>query len=84
MMFLVPIGYNFLSSAEDIDTIPPEIFNINCVTSNPLDTNPEYGWVNVSCDVIDNVAVSEVILNINNPVGTWNHIPMVLCSQGRF
>jgi hypothetical protein len=42
------------------DTIP-EIRNVCCISSTPKDTNPSFGWVNISCDFIcDNIAEASV------------------------
>ena len=58
------------------DETPPEISNIVITTSDPLDTGSAFGWVNITCDVIDNVAVAEVYLNFTNPDGPWNNVSM--------
>ncbi len=59
------------------DNTLPKISNIVRITSDPLDTDPLYGWVNISCTVIDNIAVSQVMLTILNPSSAWNNISMV-------
>jgi hypothetical protein len=66
------------------DATPPQISGVARTTSNPLDTNPVYGWVNVSCTVTDNVAVSQVILRIQNPSGSWNNVSMVASTAGKY
>lgn len=58
------------------DYSPPTISNISRTTSSPLDTNPSFGWVNITCSVEDNLAVSQVYLNITNPGGSFNNISM--------
>jgi len=78
----VDIGaFEFLSGG---DITPPQISAISVVTSNPLDTDPLYGWVNVSCTVTDNVAVSQVILQIHNPSGSWNNVSMTTGAAGKY
>jgi hypothetical protein len=71
---------NYDTSSTDTFTIaeltPPEISNIINLTSDPIDTDPAYGWVNVSCDVVDNIEVDEVSLNITNPDGSDNNVSM--------
>jgi len=62
----------------------PVITNIFLTSSNPLDTDPLYGWVNVSCTVTDNVAVSQVVLRIHNPDGSWNNVSMVTRTAGKY
>ena len=58
------------------DTNSPQITDISFVTSDPLDTDPLFGWVNVSCTVTDDTEVSQVILQINNPDSSWNNVAM--------
>jgi hypothetical protein len=64
------------------DNTPPQISGVTRVTSNPLDTHPSYGWVNVSCIVTDDVAVSQVVLRIHLPSGSWNNVTMTLRASG--
>ena len=58
------------------DETPPEISNIVITTSDPLDTDSAFGWINITCDILDNVAVDEVYLNITNPDGLWHNVSM--------
>jgi len=67
-----------------VDSTPPQISSIMRTTSNPLDTSAPYGWVNVSCIVTDNVAVSQVILRIHRPSDSWNNVSMVAGAAGRY
>jgi uncharacterized repeat protein (TIGR02543 family) len=64
------------------DNAAPVITNITKVTSNPLDTDPSFGWVNISCTVTDNVAVSQVLLRIHSPSGSWNNVSMTSRTSG--
>jgi hypothetical protein len=66
------------------DSTPPQLSGVTRTTSDPLDTNPSYGWVNVSCTVTDNVAVSQVILRIHTPSGSWNNVSMVTRAAGGY
>jgi len=59
------------------DTTLPEIKNIALTSSLPLDTNPAFGWVNITGDITDNVAVNHVALNITTPSGSFNNVSMV-------
>lgn len=70
--------------AHFLDAAPPQISGAARTTSDPLDTDPLYGWVNVSCTVTDNVAVSQVILRIHNLGGSWNNISMQAGSAGKY
>ena len=65
-------SYSFLIG----DSSAPVISNITRTTSNPLDTNPSFGWVNITCKVVDNVGVKAVYLNITRPNGTLYNISM--------
>ncbi len=65
-----------------MDVMPPQISGVTRLTSNPLDSDPSYGWVNVSCTVTDNVGVSQVILRIHNPSGSWNNVTMLSRTSG--
>jgi hypothetical protein len=55
---------------------PPEISNVSLTSSSVLDTDPSFGWVNITCDVTDNVEVCNVTLNITNPDGSWCNVSM--------
>jgi hypothetical protein len=54
----------------------PQISNIVTTTSNPLDTDSSYGWINITCEVTDNVAVNKVYLNITNTDGSYTNVSM--------
>ena len=50
------------------DTMAPTISNIDIIFSNPIDTDPLYGWEEISCDVIDTISgVKEVYLYLTYP-----------------
>lgn len=66
------------------DFSPPDISNIDIITSTPLDTDSTYGWVNITCTVVDNVEVTQVYLNITNPDDTRNNIPMVSAGSNNY
>jgi hypothetical protein len=74
----------YQQAAAPVDTTPPQITGVTRTTSNPLDTSASYGWVNVSCTVTDNVAVSSVILRIHTPSGAWNNVSMTVGSAGKY
>jgi len=59
--------------AHFIDSNSSEISNIDITTSNPLDTDSSFGWINITCIVTDNVAVNGVSLNITNSDGSYNN-----------
>ena len=56
-------NYNF----QIRDITHPIISNINITSSSPLDTNPSFGWINISGEVTDNTGINEVYLNITKP-----------------
>jgi hypothetical protein len=66
------------------DAAAPQITAITRTTSDPLDTDPLFGWVNVSCTITDNVAVSTVTLRIHNPSGSWNNVSMTTRTSGKY
>jgi hypothetical protein len=80
-----PVGLTFSGVAPDIGAYEfsstennslPKITQIICTTSNPLDTDPLFGWINISCVVTDETAVNTVQLCIKNHNGIWNNITM--------
>ncbi len=73
-------GFSSISTVESFvigDTTLPEIKNVALTTSLPLDTDPAFGWINITSDVTDNVAVNHVVLNITTPSGSFNNVSMV-------
>lgn len=61
---------------DEYDISTPEISNVVLSYSDPLDADPTYGWANITCDVTDNVTVTDVALNITNPNGSWNNVSL--------
>jgi len=59
------------------DNTPPQISNIWTVKSNPMDTQPAYGWENTSCKVTDNIGIDRVRLIITDPNETVRNFSMV-------
>ena len=80
----ITMNGNRAVTAHFVDSAPPQISGISRTTSTPLDTNPTYGWVNVSCTVTDNIAVSQVLLRIHTPGGLWNNVSMVAKGLGQY
>jgi len=58
------------------DFIPPVISEISIIKSCPLDSDPSFGWENISCKVTDNNEVEEVCLNLILPDSSINNITM--------
>jgi hypothetical protein len=58
------------------DTISPEIFNLNLINSSPLDTDPLFGWINISCSATDNMQVNEMHINITKPDNSYHNLSM--------
>jgi hypothetical protein len=80
----ITMNGNKAVTAHFLDTALPQISGVARTTSDPLDTNPSYGWVNVSCTVTDNVAVLQVVLRIHNPGGSWNNVSMATRTTGKY
>jgi hypothetical protein len=74
----------YQQAAAPVDSTPPVMSGVTRTTSDPLDTSASYGWVNVSCTVTDNVAVSQVVLRIHTPSGSWNNVSMVSRTAGKY
>jgi hypothetical protein len=70
--------YNF----EIKDIIAPVISNIGIQTSNPLDTDPAFGWVKIQCKVTDNIKVDSVYLHITKPDNSYNNVSMSTTGNG--
>lgn len=80
----ITINANKAVTAQFVDAMAPQITTIARTTSTPLDTSPMFGWVNVSCVVTDNVAVSQVLLRIRSPSGSWTNVSMVTRTPGSY
>jgi uncharacterized repeat protein (TIGR02543 family) len=80
----ITMNGNKAVTAVFVDAMAPQISGITRTTSSPLDTNPSYGWVNVSCTITDNVGVSQVLLRIHNPSGSWNNVTMTTGSSNKY
>lgn len=71
-------------TAHYVDSMAPQMTAIARTTSAPLDTDPVFGWVNVSCTITDNIAVSQVLLQIHNPGGSWTNVSMTSRTSGKY
>jgi hypothetical protein len=80
----ITMNGNKAVTAHFVDAMAPQISNVARLTSNPLDTDPLYGWVNVSATVTDNIAVSQVVLKIYTPGGSWNNVSMISRTSGKY
>jgi parallel beta-helix repeat protein len=65
-----------IGAYEYIGYTGPLITNIFLTSSNPLDTDPSYGWINITCTVTDNFEVQQVKLNITKPNETFSNVTM--------
>ena len=72
----ITMNSNKAVTATFADTMAPQITGVTRTTSSVLDTDPAYGWVNVSGTVTDNVGVAQVILKIHKIGGSWNNVTM--------
>ena len=59
------------------DSTPPIISDEELISSNPLDTDPLFGWINISCNVTDNEEVNEVLCSITCPDSSSNNVSMI-------
>ena len=75
---------NNVVTAHFVQVMSPQISDVTLTTSSPLDNNPLFGWVNISTIIIDNVAVSQVVLKIHEPDGSWNNVSMTSRSPGNY
>jgi len=71
----IPITVN--NGSVQVISILPEISNVDIANSSPLDTDPSFNWVNITCDVSDEDGVDVVYLNITNPDGSYNNVSMM-------
>jgi hypothetical protein len=53
-----------------IDLSDPEITDIDVSYSDPVDTDPTFGWVNMSCSASAASEIQEVIMSISCPNGS--------------
>jgi len=75
---------NKVVTATFVDNAPPTINTVSLLTSPQMDTDPLFGWVNVTSDVTDNVAVSSAQLRIKNPSGVWNNVSLNILDADTF
>jgi hypothetical protein len=73
----ITMNCNKVVTATFADSAPPEIKNVDATTSAQLDTDPTFGWVNITVDVTDNVALDDVYLNITDPDDTSSNVSMI-------
>jgi hypothetical protein len=66
----------------DLTSAPPEISSITLTNSNPKDTNPTYGWENITVTVTDDVAINQVRINITYPDMHKENISMINAGAG--
>ena len=64
------------------DNIAPEISDVTLTMSDPIDTNPTYGWENITCTVTDDNDVDEVNLNVTYPDSHTENISMIPAGGG--
>lgn len=67
-------AYEFPS--EEPDNNKPAISNVLLTESDPLDTNPSFGWVNITADVTETSSIDNVKLIIIYPDGSSDNLTM--------
>jgi hypothetical protein len=69
---------NIVMSADYTFTIGditlPEISNVLFTSTSPLDTDPDFCVINITCDVTDDIGVKEVYLYVSYKGGSWNNL----------
>ena len=76
--------YNSLTSSFSIlENPPPRITNSSCVSSDPKDTDEDFGWVNISCNVICN-SINVVFVDFTFPDDTNISFQMNEDSSGKY
>ncbi len=63
----ITIDGNEVVTATFVDSAAPTVNNVAVATSTQLDTDPLFGWENISCTVTDNVGVQTVRLLLTCP-----------------
>jgi len=63
----------------EIDSDSPNLTDVSRSSSSPLDTDPTYGWVNISCNATDTNGIDTVSLEILCPNSTMVYRS---CSRG--
>ena len=71
-LLYTPELYNVTIYYSELDIIPPEIINV-MDTPDPQDAN---GYVNITCEIIDNYDVNIVKLNITYPSSSHHNVTM--------
>ncbi|MFE3845923.1 DUF2341 domain-containing protein, partial [Thermoplasmatota archaeon] len=66
------------------DFVSPVISDVSSMISDPVDTDPSYGWENISCTVTDNMEVHSVYLNITYPDMHTENVSMVDGGGGQY
>ena len=66
------------------DMTLPVISNYVFKSSIPLDTDPAFGWINISCDVTDNIGIDDVFVNITNPNASLNNLSLVSGNENSY
>jgi hypothetical protein len=62
----------------------PEITNIINTESNPLDTNPSYGWINITANIEGISEVSSTMLIVNCPNASSYNVSMNQISSNTY
>jgi len=73
------LSVNTINETITIDQSGPEITTAQYTTSNPLDTDPLYGWINLSCNATDDQGISQVTVSVTCPNAS---ILQRSCTQG--
>jgi hypothetical protein len=75
------VNLAYLGSAQDIGAIEfysigPKITNTAHSTSDPMDTNSSFGWINITTTVTSDCGIDSVFVNITKPDGSLIDLSM--------
>lgn len=71
------VSSNYTFDIEDYgNTSPPEIKNLTFVSSDPIDTNSQFGWINISANIAHGLELKDVKLIINCSEGFEYNLTM--------
>lgn len=61
------LSVNTVNETVTVDQSDPEISSESIRYSDPLDTDPAYGWVNISCAATDAQGIDEAVISVTCP-----------------
>lgn len=77
------LPFTLLNGSINVEHIPPFISDVSLMKSDPIDTDPSFGWFNFSC-IVHDALLSEVFLLLNHPDGSQSNTSMMMMSNEEF